>query len=63
MLDGSSVLLSRHLVLLLVVLGSVLDEVGVGRGLHDLVVLVVGNAVARRRNVLALVGIVELLAL
>ena len=62
-LDGGSVLLSGHLVLLLVALRSILDEVGVWRGIHHLVTSGVWHSVPGWWDGLALVSVIELLTL
>ena len=59
-LHGSSELLLAHLIMLLVALGSVLNEMRILASLKSTVVAgVSGHAIARRRNVLTLVAIVE----
>ena len=63
MLNGGSILLSGHLVLLLIALWSILNEMSVLTCLDDPVLGGVGHSVSGWWDVLALVSVVKLLAL
>ena len=59
LVHGGSVLLFCHLVVLVVALGGVLDDVGVGAGVDLYVLCCLGHPVLGRRDVLPFVVVVE----